>query len=555
MTASSASPRPQLADAQTDAQAHDPQTSAETGSPSQDGSDSAPEGESAEVQTPDSDTGDTAADAPADEAEVIPGRARGSKQGGNKGNARKGAGKGAGNKRAANKGQGNKGNARKGGKAREAAELALVAGGENSAQTQAGEALKDQNADQNTKQTPEQKQGRKPQQAPGQPADKPQPEPIQVPPTVQRAKRQGRHWMVILSFMLMVALPASVTGWYLWERAVDQYASHVGFSVRTEEKGSAVELLGAVTDLSGSSSTDTDILYEFLQGQELVAAIDAKLDLRAIWSKADPAVDPVFAYHPPGTIEDLVDHWERMVKIYYDSGTGLLDLRVLAFDPEDATALANEIYARANARINELSAVAREDAIGYAREELTQAEDRLREARVAIQAFRNRTQIIDPTIQTQTQSGLIGALETQLAEAQIERRLLEETARPNDPRIKQSELKIDVIRAQIAEERGKLGLEGVDGTGSVADLVGEYEALAVDLEFAQQAYTAARATFDAARNEARRQSRYLAPHVKPTKAEQSKYPDRPLILGLITLFLFLSWSVVVLVAYALRDRR
>ena len=361
--------------------------------------------------------------------------------------------------------------------------------------------------------------------------------------------------MVLFSFLLMVLLPSAVTGWYLWERAVDQYASHVGFSVRTEEMGSAIELLGSVADLSGSSSTDTDILYEFLQGQELVAAVDQTLDLRTMWSKADPAVDPVFAYHPPGTIEDLVDHWERMVKIYYDSGTGLLDLRVLAFDPEDATRLANEIYDRANARINELSAVAREDAIGYAREELTQAEDRLRDARIAIQAFRNRTQIIDPTIQTQTQSGLIGALETQLAEAQIERRLLEETARPSDPRITQSELKIDVIRAQIAEERGKLGLEGVDGAGSVADLVGEYEALAVDLEFAQQAYTAARATFDAARNEARRQSRYLAPHVKPTKAEQSKYPDRPLILGLISLFLFLSWSVVVLVAYALRDRR
>jgi len=378
---------------------------------------------------------------------------------------------------------------------------------------------------------------------------------IVVQPTVRKASRQGRHWVILFSFLMLVGLPSGVTGWYLWERAVDQYASYVGFSVRTEEKGSAIELLGSVADLSGSSSTDTDILYEFLQSQELVAAIDAKLDLRTIWAKADPEVDPVFAYHPPGTIEDLVDHWERMVKVYYDSGTGLIDLRVLAFDPVDATTIATEIYARANARINELSAVAREDAIGYAREELSQAEDRLRQARIDIQAFRNRTQIIDPTIQTQTQSGLIGALETQLAEAQIERRLLEETARSGDPRITQSELKIDVIRAQIAEERGKLGLETAGGASSVADLVGEYEALSVDLEFAQQAYTAARATFDASRNEARRQSRYLAAHVTPTKAEQAKYPERPVILGLISMFLFLTWSVVVLVAYALRDRR
>lgn len=377
-----------------------------------------------------------------------------------------------------------------------------------------------------------------------------------VPPPVSMARTRKRHWFAILSFLLMVVAPAGVTGWYLWERAVDQYASYVGFSVRKEEASSSLEALVGIPGLSGSSSEDTDILYEYLQGQELVAALDSELDLRTIWAKADPEGDPVFSYHPPGTIEDLVTYWGRMVKIYYDSGTGLIDLRVLTFDPVDSTLIATAIYDRASARINELSAVAREDAIGYAREELTQAEDRLRKARVDIQSFRNRTQIIDPTLQTQAQSGLIGALQTQLAEAQIELQLLLATARDNDPRITQAELKIEVIQQQIDNERSKLGLEsGTAGGSSVADLVGEYEILASDLEFAQLAYTASRATFDAARNEARRQSRYLAAHVKPTSAERAQYPDRIMILSLITLFLFLFWSVVVLVAYALRDRR
>ena len=378
---------------------------------------------------------------------------------------------------------------------------------------------------------------------------------IPVPPTAPLARVHPRHWLALASFLVMVLIPVAATGWYLWVRAADQYASYVGFSVRKEEVGSAVELLGGITELSGSSSSDTDILYEFLQSQELVAELDADLDLRAIWSKADPARDPVFAYHPPGTIEDLVDHWARKVRIYYDSGTGLLDLRVLAFDPEDAHAIAARIYDRSSQMINQLSAVAREDAIGYARDELEQAEDRLREARVAIQAFRNRTQIIDPTMRTETQSGLIAALESQLAEAQIELQLLRSTSRPNDPRITQTQLKIDVIEQQIQSERSELGLEGDSGGSSVADLVGEYEALSVDLEFAQQAYTAARATYDAARNEARRQSRYLAAHVNPTRAERAEYPQRTTILALTALFLALVWSVAILVAYALRDRR
>ena len=110
---------------------------------------------------------------------------------------------------------------------------------------------------------------------------------------------------------MLVLIPMALTGWYLWSRAADQYASTVGFSVRTEEVGSAIEILGGITELSGSSSSDTDILFEFLQSQKLVRDIDAQLDLRAIWSKPDN--DPVFAYDTSGTIEDLLDHWLRKV--------------------------------------------------------------------------------------------------------------------------------------------------------------------------------------------------------------------------------------------------
>jgi len=357
-----------------------------------------------------------------------------------------------------------------------------------------------------------------------------------------------------------VVAPVSATAWYLWTRAVDQYASYVGFSVRTEEMGSSIETLLGETQLSGSSSSDTDILFEYLQSQELVAEIDAQMDLRTIWSRADPAWDPIFSYHPRGTIEDLVSHWSRMVKIYYDSGTGLIDLRVLAFRPAEATDLAGLIYDKASERINQLSAIAREDAIRYAREELGLVEDELLQARLDLQAFRNRNGLIDPTADSATiQSGVISALESQLAEAKIELALVRETARANDPRIAQSERKIEVIERQIAEERSRLGLEAGEaqpgGGASVADLVGEYETLTVDLEFAQQAYTASRAAYDSARNEARRQSRYLAAHVNPTTAEKSEYPRRTTLLGLTALFLFLFWAIAVLVAYALRDRR
>lgn len=370
-----------------------------------------------------------------------------------------------------------------------------------------------------------------------------------------RARWKPRHSILVISFLLMVVLPTGVSGYYLWARAADQYISRVGFSVRTEEANSAIELLGGITSLSGSSSSDTDILYEFLQSQELVEIVDDELDLRAIWSRVDPADDPIFAFHPPGTIEDLLAHWSRQVRIYYDGGTRLIDLEVLAFTPQEARSIALLIFEESSAMINQLSAIAREDAIGYARDELDQAEERLAEARVALAEWRNENQTIDPTADTAGQMGLVTNLQAQLAEALIELDILSDTTnRDDDPRITQAERRISVIENRIEAERAVLGTNATGGV-AFADLVGQYERLQVDLEFAQRAYTTSRAAFDGARNDARRQSRYLAAHVRPTLAESPEYPERPAKLMMIAIFALLIWSVVVLVAYSLRDRR
>ena len=106
---------------------------------------------------------------------------------------------------------------------------------------------------------------------------------------------------VCLSFVLCVLLPVSGSAWYLWARAADQYASEAGFAVRREETGAAVEMLGGLAGLSGVSSRDTDILYEYLSSRRLVAEVEADLDLSALWSKPGTDLfrgetDPVFAF-------------------------------------------------------------------------------------------------------------------------------------------------------------------------------------------------------------------------------------------------------------------
>lgn len=392
---------------------------------------------------------------------------------------------------------------------------------------------------------------------PGVAAPAPNLPPVNLPPvkpTAGTAQLRPRHGLLVLSFILLVLLPVGLTAYYLWGKAVDQYASTVGFSVRREEAGSALDLLGGISGLSNSSSSDTDILYEFLQSQKLVADMERKLGLRAMWST--PQGDPFFVFDAKGSIEDLVDYWARMVRISYDSGTGLLEVRVLAFTPTDATAIATALFAESSEMINDLSTIAREDAIRYSREELETAQGRLKAAREAITRFRVLNQLVDPATDIQTQAGLLGGLQSQLTAAQIEVDLLGESTQANDPRLLQAIRRVEVIEVRIAAERSKVGIgtEGEVGE-AYASLVGEYERLAVDREFAERAYVASLASYDGALAEARRKSRYLAAHILPTIAEVARYPERGTLLGVIALFLLLSWAIGVLVVYSLKDRR
>jgi capsular polysaccharide transport system permease protein len=380
------------------------------------------------------------------------------------------------------------------------------------------------------------------------------PPPELAAPDPMPARAKPRHWGMLASFALLVLAPFAVSVWYLWARAADQYHSEVAFSIRSEEgssAGAAAGLLGALTKMGSGSASDTDILFEYIRSQKIVEEIDDEIDLREMYRRAD---DPVFALGSSPSIEALLNEWRRMVEVSYDSSGGIIHVRANAFTPEDARAIATTILAHSGALVNRLSDQAREDAVRFARQELSEAEVHLRDMRQRVADFRRDNRIVDPSTDAAGQSGLLNALQSQLAQALVDRDVMLSYADPNDQRVQQVNRRIDAIGERIEAERSSLGIaEGKAGT--LPQVLAAYEELQVDLEFANTAYTQALSGLTAARAEARRQSRYLAPHIEPTFAESSLYPRRTLLAGLTGLFLLLGWGIAMLIYYNVRDNR
>ena len=377
-------------------------------------------------------------------------------------------------------------------------------------------------------------------------------------PVARPAQMRRRHWGVVASFVLMVLAPLVAVILYLLVLAQDQYISRVGFVVRSQEAASGSEFLGGLGGLlaSGGSASDSDVLYAFLNSEEMASAVEDRVGLRAHFSARWPG-DWAFALWPGATMEDLPWYWQRILGVSYDSSSGLIEVQATAYTPEMSRQITTAVVEEAQARLNDLNSQARADAIGYASADLEENLKRLKTAREAMVEFRGRTRIVDPVADLEGRMVVMTTLQQQLAEALISHNVLRDTLPANDPRVKNASHLIEVIRKQINSERETFAsdttLSGEVGQDYPA-LIAEFERLAVDLKFAEETYRVALAALEMAQADAARQSLYLATYIKPSEAQSSEYPDRFVIVGLTALIVLMVWSIATMIYYSIRDR-
>ncbi|MEM7188121.1 MAG: hypothetical protein AAF439_00795 [Pseudomonadota bacterium] len=364
-------------------------------------------------------------------------------------------------------------------------------------------------------------------------------------------------WPGILGFLVLVVLPVGLAAWYLWEHAADRYASRAGFSIRSSESSAPVEIFGAITQLGGgTAAADAQILYDFIQSQQMVEKIRERTRLNLKFARA--ARDPLFHLPPHRPVEDMVDHWNHMVDVAIDPSTGLISIEVRAFTPDDAQEIAQAILTESIELVNHLSEDARTELVRATATELEGTEQRLRDIRARLRTFRDIEQEVDPTENARVALALVATLEEEQAKAQVRLDELSDLLDPQAPRIQSLKRRIKTLEEQIADHRLRLGNGGESADGdqrALSDVVGDYEELVVDREFAEQAYTVALAAHQNALAEAHRRHRHLAVHIAPTLSQEPEYPNKPLWMVAVVLLALAIWMVVVLIAGNFRERR
>lgn len=375
------------------------------------------------------------------------------------------------------------------------------------------------------------------------------PSPPQSKPTFSRS--------TLLSFALCVLLPLIAASIYYFAIASDQYVVEFQYTVREGKSGSPSSMpsLQGAASLMGmaSSAVDDYTVTNFVTSRQAILDIQKKFDLRSMFSRDE--VDYFSRLPADAPIEKFSTYWQRMVSASYDQITGIGTAQVRAFSPEDALKIANTLLSLSEELINKISNRPQLDAIRFAEADVARAEERLKQARLAMTQFRNTEQVIDPQSSvvtsnanlSQTIRATIAQMETELATLRKGRVAASGTLVSSlEARIKAAREQLAVVESQVKETQ--------HGNNPLAQVVGRYEELTLEQQFSQSMLQSAMTSLEQARAYALAQHIYVSPFVYPSLPQSSTYPRRTLSVIVVGLFAMLLWMTGTMIVRSIQEQ-
>ena len=357
------------------------------------------------------------------------------------------------------------------------------------------------------------------------------------------ARLYQRRW-----FLLVVAIPTLVAALYYGVIASDVYVSQSRFVIKAPgQKSMPTATLANLIQTSGftGGEQETKEVLDYIRSRDALADLQRQMNVSARYQNA--GADFLSRFPRPfreASFENFFKYYQNMVQAAPDSESGVAVLEVRAFRAEDARDINARLLALSEDLVNKLNERAERRAITEAEQRVSEAETRVRKARIALAAFRNSQDLIDPTKQATGVLDISNKLVSEHAALQAQLDLMLRVA-PANPSIPALRARISALGAEIAAQNARV----VGTPTGIASKVAGYENLLAEQEFAQQTLTAASTSLEQARAEAQKQQFYLERVVDPNTPDSALLPDRLrnvlIVFGGSVCLYFIGWMLVV----------
>ena len=327
-------------------------------------------------------------------------------------------------------------------------------------------------------------------------------------------------------FACVVLLPTVAVFLYYLLWASPMYVSQTRFAIRSaDSSGGGLDIASALLRSSSSTGADAHIVVEYIQSLDIIHDIDKELGVDLHFSDKGQDVFSRLTNNP--TQDEQLRYWKWAVIPALDQDTGIITLETKAYSPEMAQKIAAAVLARSEALVNTMNLRAREDAVSLAQSEVQRAEARVRKAQEAMRNFRDAHTLLDPRVTAAGLQGVVTELEGEAVKLRAQLAEAQSFMRSSAPATKALQTRLKAVESQLDQEKQRLaGLRSQEG--NLNAVVGEYEDLTIEAEFAQKQLVTAMSALESARVHEVAKSRYVVAFQQPTLPDESLYP-RPFL--------------------------
>lgn len=348
-------------------------------------------------------------------------------------------------------------------------------------------------------------------------------------------ERARGSWLSIRLFSRLIRLTlvmAVLTTGYWLLIASDRYVSEASVIIRKTDSVAApgVDLSMLIAGIAGVNRTDQLLLREYLLSVDMLKKLDAELDLRAHYSdwRRDWVSRMWFK-----DMEWFHRHYRSRVTIEYDDYASVLRIKVQAYAPQTAQAIANMLVREGERYMNQLGHEMAEAQVSFLNTQVSLAQLRFQQTSQRLLAFQNKKGLLSPQATAEALNILIGKLEEQRAQLQTQLASLPKTLDRDHPNIVMLKQSLAAIDRQIDDEKAKLA----NPKGKTLNItMEEFQRLQMEVTFTQDLYKAALTALEKGRIDATRMLEKVSVLQAPTLPEYPMEPRR--IYNIVVTLLF-----------------
>ncbi|MBZ9610303.1 chain-length determining protein [Rheinheimera maricola] len=331
--------------------------------------------------------------------------------------------------------------------------------------------------------------------------------------------------------------------------ATDRYISETNIVLESPEL--APSSFNFTSLLSGTGgSADLLLLKDHLLSVDMLKKIDASLQLRQHYSSSD--IDWLSRLDADAAIEHFHEYYQKRIHVVFDDYAGLLRIRVAAYSPEQAKAIADALLQEGEAHMNDMGRRLAEEQVRFIEGQVAILNQRLEQAREELLSYQNQYGLVSPTAAVESIAAIVARLESQLALTEAQRKAAMSYQSAVSPELKRLNAEIDALKQQIALEQNRLAA----GDGQSLNRVSaEYETIALRAKFALELYSNTLIALENTRIEASRKLKQVSVLQYPTLPEYAVEPKRMKNSIVFIVMTLLLAGIVHLLLLIIRDHR